>query len=277
MHEWALLIMTVCVPAAVGGFLFLGLFHSKIAKAGEDTFKTMKLPILSLAVLSIVGLFASFFHLGTPTHAFYTILGFGRSWMSNEIVFTGAFIGLAVLITVFTLMKKKTNPMLMLVTGIVGLIAVYCMASIYAATRVNGWNNINTYLVFFGTVFTLGPILAASLMSANLKGDLLKSIIKSAFAITVFGIGIQVIGTAVFSVSTAEIEMINGAAAIERLSGYSTMITSRWLLEIAGLALLGFLAIASVKKLNYTLLYAAVAVLIVGEALSRYAFYVLGA
>ena len=43
MHEWALLIMTVCVPAAVGGFLFLGLFHSKIAKAGEDTYKAMKL------------------------------------------------------------------------------------------------------------------------------------------------------------------------------------------------------------------------------------------
>ena len=167
--------------------------------------------------------------------------------------------------------------MLMLVSGIVGLIAVYCMASLYAATRVNGWDNVNTYLVFFGTVFTLGPILAASLMSTTLKGDLIKSIIKWAFGITVFGIGIQVIGTAVFSVSPAEIEMINGASAIEHLAGYSTMISSRWVLEIAGLALLGFLAIASVKKLNFALLYAAVAVLIVGEALSRYAFYVLGA
>ena len=47
----------------------------------------------------------------------------------------------------------------MFVTGIVGLIDVYCMASIYAVTRVNGWDNINTYLVFFGTVFTLGPVL----------------------------------------------------------------------------------------------------------------------
>ena len=66
--------------------------------------------------------------------------------------------------------------------------------------------------------------------------------VKWAFAITVFGIGIQVIGNAVFSVSTAEIEMISGATAIESLSGYSTMITSRWILEVAGLALLGFLA-----------------------------------
>ena len=277
MHEWALLIMTVCVPAAVGGFLFLGLFHNKVAKAGQDSYKAMKLPMLTLAVLSIVGLFASFFHLGTPAHAFYTILGFGRSWMSNEIVFTGAFIGLAVITAVLVLVQKKTNPIFMIVTGIVGLIAVYCMASIYAATRVNGWDNVNTYLVFFGTVFTLGPVLAASLMSTTLKGDLLKSIIKWAFAITVFGIGIQVIGTAVFSVSTAEIETINGAAAIESLSGYSTMITFRWILEVAGLALLGFLAMASVKKVNYALIYAAVAVLMIGEAMSRYVFYVMGA
>ena len=49
MHEWALLIMTVCVPAAVGGFLFLGLFHNKVAKAGQDSYKAMKLPIVSLS------------------------------------------------------------------------------------------------------------------------------------------------------------------------------------------------------------------------------------
>ena len=81
----------------------------------------MKLPLLTLAGISLVGLFASFFHLGTPTHALYTILGFGRSWMSNEIVFTGAFIGLACLTVGLVLLQKKINPILMLVTGIVGL------------------------------------------------------------------------------------------------------------------------------------------------------------
>ena len=155
--------------------------------------------------------------------------------------------------------------------------AVYCMASIYAVTRVNGWDNVNTYLVFFGTVFTLGPVLAASLMGTTLKSEMFKSIVKRAFAITIFGIGIQVIGTAVFTVSSADIQMINGTMAIESLSAYSNMITVRWVLEVAGLALLGFLAMASIKKANYTLVYVAVAVLIIGEAMSRYAFYVMGA
>nr|WP_295974443.1 DmsC/YnfH family molybdoenzyme membrane anchor subunit [uncultured Bacillus sp.] len=277
MHEWALLIMTVCVPAAVGGFLFLGAFHNKLTKAGQDNYKAMKLPILSLGVLSLVGLIASFFHLGTPTHAFYTILGFGRSWMSNEIVFTGAFIALACLTALLVFVQKKTNPILMIVTGIVGLAAVFCMASIYAATRVNGWDNVNTYLVFFGTVFTLGPVLAAGLLSVTIKGDSLKSIVKWAFAITIFGIGIQVIGTALLAVSSADIEMIKGATAFESLSGYGTMITFRWVLEIIGLALLGFLSLTSVKKAGFALIYAAVAVLIIGEGMSRYVFYVLGA
>lgn len=276
MHEWALLIMTVCVPAAVGGFLFLGTFHNKIKEAGQNSYKAMKLPILSLAILSIVGLIASFFHLGTPAHAFYTILGFGRSWMSNEIVFTGAFIGLACLTALLVFVQKKTNPVLMILTGIVGLIAVFCMASIYAVTRVNGWDNINTYLVFFGTVFTLGPVLAASLLGVTLKGEGFKSIVKPAFAITVFGIAIQVIGTAVFAVSSADLEMINGVSAIESLSGYSTMVTFRWVLEVIGLALLGFLSI-SLKKVNYAFIYTAAAVLLIGEGMSRYVFYVLGA
>jgi anaerobic dimethyl sulfoxide reductase subunit C len=277
MHEWALLIMTVFVPTAVGGFLFLWFNHNKLTKAGQDSYKVMKLPLLILAGLTLIGLFASFFHLGKPTHAMYAIMGFGRSWMSNEIVFTGAFIGLACLTAGLAILQKKTNPILMLVTGMVGLIDVYCMASIYTVTRVNGWDNVNTYLIFFGTVFTLGPILAASLMGINLKGETFKNVIKWAFAITIFGIGIQVIGTAIFSVSASELQLISATTAVESLSAYSNMIAIRWVLEVAGLALLGFLSMASVKKVSYTLIYVAAAVLIVGEALNRYVFYVMGA
>lgn len=277
MHEWALLIMTVCVPTAVGGFLFLWLFHKKITKAGEDSYKVMKLPILVLAALNLVGLFASFFHLGTPTHALYTIMGFGRSWMSNEIVFTGAFIGLACLTAGLMILQKKINPMLLLLTSIVGLIDVYCMASIYTVTRVNGWDSINTYLVFYGTVFTLGPIIAASLLGTNFKGEAFKSIVKWAFAMTIFGLGIQVIGTAIFAVSTPDIQLINGITAVEKLSTYGSMITFRWVLEAAGLALLGFLALVSMKKVNDSLIYLALAVFFIGEGMSRYLFYVIGA
>lgn len=277
MHEWALLILTVCIPAVVGGFLFLWMTSKKLEKAGQETYQVMKLPLIVLAGLSIIGLFAAFFHLGTPTHAFYTVLGFGRSWMSNEIVVTGVFIALACITAGLALLQKKVNPLLMLLTGIVGLVDVFCMAKLYAVTQINGWNNINTYLVFYGTVFTLGPVLSASLMGIKLKGETLHEIVKSAFFITIFGIAIQAIGTAIFSVSIPDVQMINGASAVESLSAYGGMITVRWVLEVAGLILLGVLALTTVHKINYSVVYVALLILIIAEAMSRYAFYVIGA
>ena len=236
----------------------------------------MKLPLLTLAVFSIVGLFASFFHLGTPAHAFYTILGFGRSWMSNEIVFTGAFIGLAVITAALVLVQKKTNPLFMIVTGIVGLMAVFCMASIYAATRVNGWDNVNTYLVFFGTVFTLGPVLAASLMSTTLKVNFLRALSNGHLRLPIWH-WYSSNWYSYSTVSTPAMQLISGTTAAASLSVYSQMIAFRWVLEVAGFALLGFMAMASLKKVNDYLVYAAFAILLIAEVMSRYLFYVMGA
>ena len=58
--------------------------------------------------------------------------------------------------------------------------------------------------------------------------------------------------SSIFAVSTPDIQLINGITAVESLSGYSKMITFRWVLEALGLALLGFLALVSVKKVNYS-------------------------
>ena len=44
-----------------------------------------------------------------------------------------------------------------------------------------------------------------------------------------------------------------------------------------GLALLGFLALVSMKKVNDSLIYLALAVFFIGEGMSRYLFYVIGA
>lgn len=277
MHEWALLIFTVIIPSLVGGFLFLGIFHKKIAGSGHDTYKIMKLPLFVLTSLSLIGLLASFFHLGKPTHAFYAIMGFGRSWMSNEIVFTGAFIGMACITTGLAILQKKTNPVLIIITAIVGLIAVYCMASTYVVTRINGWGNMNSYLLSYGTMFTLGPILSTILIGKQLKSETFKETIQWAFALTILGIGIQAIGTALFSVTSSEIELINGVTAVTKLEGYNGMIAARWILEIVGLGALGFLVMSSMKKIHYSFIYTILAVLVIGEAMSRYVFYVLGA
>lgn len=276
MHEWPLLLFSVCIPASVGGFLFLALFHKKMA-GKADPYQFLKAPLLVLLAVSLVGLLGAFFHLGTPTHAFNTMRGFGRSWMSNEIVLTTLFIILACLTCGLVLKQKKVNPMLLWATAVVGFIDVFCMSKLYTVTLVNGWNNVNTYLVFFGTLFTLGPVLCGSVMGATQDGDSVKKIIQWAFALAIFGLAIQAIGAVMFSISSADIQVINGTTAAEKLGDYTSMIAARWIFEIAGLAALGYVSMNSLKKVNVSVVYVVLAVTVICEAMSRYVFYVLGA
>lgn len=278
MHEWALLIMTVAVPAAVGGMLFLWLTQIILKKDKAELYKIMKLPLIMIAVVSVIGLIASFFHLGKPMHAINAVRGFGSSWMSNEIVVTGIFIALACITAGLALIQKKVNPILMLITALVGLADIFCMAQLYKVTRVSGWDHLNTYLVFYGTAFTLGPVLGASLLLQSFQGDERKKITKWAFLIGLFGVVIQLIGTAMFNGFAAENELINTVTASEKLASYSSFIGVRWVIEAIGLAGMGYLALSSAqKKVNYSLIYAMLVIFLVAEGMSRYVFYVMGA
>lgn len=277
MHEWALLIFTVAVPSSIGGMLFLWFAQNILKKDKEiDLFKTMKWPLMVIAFISIIGLFASFFHLGKPIHAINAVRGFGSSWMSNEIVVTGVFIGLACLTAGLAFYQKKINPALMLITGIVGLADIFCMAQLYNVTQVNGWDHINTFLVSYGTAFTLGPVLGASLLVSFCNKEKLQQTINWAFIFSVFGIVIQVIGAAMFNSYVGDMNLIDTVSAAEKIQSYGGMIGIRWIIEAIGLMGLGYLALFSIKK-NYILIYAALAFFFIAEGMSRYVFYVLGA
>ncbi len=275
MHEWALLIFTIAIPAAVGGILFLWFMSGKIANDDANFANIMKLPLIIIACLAIVGLFGAFFHLGKPIHAFNAIRGFGRSWMSNEIVVTGVFIALACITAGLAVVQKKINPVLMLLTGLVGLIDIYCMATAYTVTRVNGWHHLNTYFVFYGTAFSLGPIVGASLLAPTFKEGMRK-VIKWAFIFSIIGIAIQLIGIAMFNAYIPEIETISGVTAATKLVPYSGMIGVRWVIEIAGLVLLAYLSLNTKNKLNFAFIYTALIFFVLAEGMSRYVFYVLG-
>lgn len=279
MHEWALLIMTVAVQTAIGGMLFLWIAGNLLKKNQEnDLYKIMKWPLVVLAVISVVGLLASFFHLGKPTHAINAIRGFGSSWMSNEIVITGLFIALVCMTAAWAIWKKKVNLPIMLVAALVGLADIFCMAQLYRVTRVSGWEHINTYLVFYGTAFALGAVLGIVLLAKALKIEDLKNLLKIAFAISLFGIIIQLAGTAMFTGYVGEMQLIDSISAAEKLSGYTAMIGLRWVIEGIGLLALGYTVLGSLqKKMSVCMLYAAVAMILVAEGMGRYVFYVLGA
>lgn len=276
MHDWALLIFTVCMQAAIGGTLMLWLYYKKISENGKvNPFIAMRVPLLVIVVLSIIGLGASFAHLGSPSNAFNTIRHIGSSWMSREILVTGLFIAAACVTTGLAVVQKKVNPMLLMVSAFIGLIDIYCMAAIYANTFVSGWSSFNTYTSFYGTAFVLGPVLVATLLAPVLK-DKAQSIVKYSFYIGIFGIAIQLVGLALFSTAMPEVNMIKGMNAMIALDGYQSAVALRWIIEIVGIGLLGFLAMAPTKKFAYSYAYIALAAIVLAEGMSRYVFYVLG-
>ncbi|PLR77451.1 cyclic nucleotide-binding protein [Bacillus sp. V3-13] len=280
MHEWALLIFTVCMQAAIGGMLMLWLFYRKLAKmGGEKTFVMMRIPLLVIAGLSIIGLGASFAHLGAPSNAFNTIRHLGFSWMSREILMTGLFIGAACVTTALAFVQKKVNPWLLLVSALIGLIDIYCMAAIYANTLVSGWHSINTFTSFYGTAFVLGPVLAASFIAPLLREKRSEAeangLVKYAFYMAIFGIAVQVVGVALFSSSMPEVNMISGTNAMTGLEAYQGTVALRWIIEVAGVGVLGYLSMAN-RKVSLSFAYVALAALVFAEGMSRYVFYVLG-
>ncbi|WP_019156051.1 dimethyl sulfoxide reductase anchor subunit family protein [Robertmurraya massiliosenegalensis] len=277
MHEWALLIFTVCVQIAIGGILTLAIFYKGINKLGEETaFKAMRIPLIVIAALSLIGLIASFAHLGTPSHALNSIRNLGSSWMSREILVTGLFIGAACVTAGLALVQKKVNQWLLIVSALIGLVDIYCMAMIYSNSLVSGWNSVNTFTSFYGTALVLGPVLVVSLLAPVLK-EKAQSLIKIAFYISLGGIALQLVGVALFGSVMPEVNMIEGTNALASLADYQTTVAIRWIIEVVGVAFLGYLSVAKQQKVSFSLAYVALAVLLFAEGMSRYVFYVLGA
>jgi len=277
MHEWALLIFTVCVQIAIGGILTLAIFYKGINKLGEETaFKAMRIPLIVIAALSLIGLIASFAHLGTPSHALNSIRNLGSSWMSREILVTGLFIGAACVTAGLALVQKKVNQWLLIVSVLIGLVDIYCMAMIYSNSLVSGWNSVNTFTSFYGTALVLGPVLVVSLLAPVLK-EKAQSLIKTAFYISLGGIALQLVGVALFGSVMPEVNMIEGTNALASLADYQTTVAIRWIIEVVGVAFLGYLSVAKQQKVSFSLAYVALAVLLFAEGMSRYVFYVLGA
>jgi anaerobic dimethyl sulfoxide reductase subunit C (anchor subunit) len=269
MGEIPLILFTLCMQAAIGIIIFNTL--------GKQIYKdkTFKKASLIAAILSIIGLFASLIHLGVPFHALNSLLHLGSSWLSREVLFSGIFGGIAVVFAFVQYRKADNeafNRILRWVGSIVGLFDIFFMAKVYSTTSVPAWHGVNTFIDFYATAIAVGGLvfLAASLSELT-KED------KKIFAFIVFAAAIlQGVVTVPYSISLG----LNGMAALESasiLNNMSGVIVLKWLLIMGGAAILLVTATqqAGTKEAKFasSMIYVACIALIVGEIISRYAFY----
>jgi sulfite dehydrogenase (quinone) subunit SoeC len=127
---------------------------------------------LSLAiavVMLLVGLGASFLHLGRPERAWRAVLMWRTSWLSREVIVLPAFIGIVALWWL-ALRSGFDTPVLPLLAIVMAGVLWYCTAMIYACLRfIQEWAHPLTLINYTLIGLASGWLLACAL--ATLAGE----------------------------------------------------------------------------------------------------------
>lgn len=264
MEHLPLMLFSLCLQAAIGTMVFMMIV--KLTQKEQE----FKIAALTTAILSVVGVLASLIHLGTPTHALNSLLNLGSSWLSREVLFAGAFMGLAILYVILLYVKPAAKSVLHGIgwlASFVGLAEVFMMAKVYTSSSVVSWQGAVTYIEFFASMIVFG---AAILFLTSAKS--LDSKTKTYFAISVaVAVGAQVAFTLPHYINLGLMDGA-GTASAALLSEMSGLVITQWLFLVLGA---GFLLFSKIQegKINFTGYYLTGTVLCLGLVIGRYLFY----
>lgn len=283
--EWALIIFTILTQLAVGIWLVAIILRTLIARRsnGESASRLTKPAILVVGPIMSIALVISMFHLGSPMIAYGSIANLGSSWLSREIVFSGLFLFLWIAACV-NYRKANSGNTLGWITAILGLLAVFSMASIYHSTPIPAWATINTYIVFFATTVILGSIATASLVGFAAKRSILnQKVVRLLGQISLLALA-AIIVQLIFVANTI-VGLSDGIGAGQIMSHllretYSFPLILHVLLMLVG----GFILVAFLYKWSkkhsvafpLTIYYSTLVIILVGEIMGRYVFYAIG-
>ena len=130
--------------------------------------------LLLAEVMLLIGLGASFAHLGRPERAWRAVLMWRTSWLSREVIVLPAFIGLVALWWI-ALRAGIETPLLPLAAIVVAAVLWYCTAMIYACLRfIEEWAQPLTIVNFALIGLSSGLVLASALAAFAGEAALLR-------------------------------------------------------------------------------------------------------
>ncbi len=162
MHQMPLVIFTVLIQAATGLLLCMG-FNRLSAATSQGTIKTRSLdePQIFMWGLFILGLGASFFHLGKPLNALNVFRGLAKgSPLSIEVSCAVIFGALALLYTllVWKGAGRKTQNAALLLAIVAGIAFSFAVANVYTIITIPLWDSAWTFIQFSMSVAALGIV-----------------------------------------------------------------------------------------------------------------------
>lgn len=270
MGEFALLIFSFCLQAAIGIMLFTAL--TKQLYPGKE----FKAAAIVAAGLSVVGIIASLAHLGRPLSALNSLGNLGSSWLSREVLSAGLFMGITVIyafIQYFKIQQESLNLILRWAASAVGLLTIFFMSKLYTMASVPVWHGLNTFVDFYATSVAVGALL---FMVMSLKE--LEDVDRRIYGFSVLLAVILQAASAVPYAAGLGLSGMAAQASAEILSSLSMVLGLKWLLILGGAGLLLWPSLQKglgAKSANIASgwIYAAGIALVCGQLLGRYIFY----
>lgn len=295
--EWALILFTILAQLAVGSFVVLGVVRFIAARTAstEQADKFSDRILLAIGPVVVIGMLASFGHLGNPINAPRAITNLATSWLSREIFSTVLFAGLG---AVFSLMQWRKwgsftlrNVVAVAAAG-AGIFLVYAMARVYMIENQASWNTVATPVLFFTTAFLLGSLAVGAAVMANytylkkidpgcaevqcqMARDALKGIAIA--AIILLGIEMVTVPMQLSILAGSPYAGVQGSAGMF-FTEFGILFFLRLALAFLGAGLLAALiyryaANPGRELLVGTLAFSALSLVLVAELMGRYLFY----
>lgn len=202
--EIALLLFTLLVPAGITALAAMACVRGFFPEADEAAARKADRLTTLPAVVMLVGLVCSFFHLGSPGHVFNMFSGIGTSPLSNEIIVAAIAIVAGAAYWIICLVKgmpAATQKICGIVLAILALLCTVFTALAYSIPTIPTWNTPFSIVSQLGLALLGGSALAAT--SFAIAGYKLSTqaalVLKVCGAVGLAGVAIDLVGQAAVS------------------------------------------------------------------------------
>ncbi len=294
-HDWALVAFTILAQMSVGSFVVLGIVHFFAARrAGPvEADRLSDRALLIIGPVLVLGMIASFFHLGNPLNAYNAIGNLGSSWLSREIFCGVAFTIVGGIFAVLQWRKigsASQRNLIAVLAALIGLALVFSMSNVYMIRTVPVWNTVTTPVSFFVTTFLLGVLAMGAAFVANysylrrknpdladVQSGLLRDTLRWLGITGMLLLGVEFVVLPVYLAYLSSTPATVAAGEL-LLSTYGVVLIARLVLVFLGAGIFGAFVYRNAvsvgrEKIMGNWAYAAFALVLISEILGRFLFY----